>query len=1044
MKKFALLLIGIAMVGVLMVEAQVKSISGTVTSSEDGAGIPGVSVVVKGTTIGTITNIDGYYQINVPEDAEMLVFSFVGMKTQELPIEGSVVDASLNPDVIGVDEVMVVAYGTAKKESFTGSASTVKSENLEKIQTSSISKALQGMSAGVTVTSGSGQPGANATIRIRGISTFGDASPLIVVDGFPFDGNINSITTDDIESMTILKDASATALYGSRAANGVIMITTKKGRQGTSNLEVKASYGFNSRAIQEYDRVNVPQYYELQWEGIRNALLAAGSSASEAAAAASEQLIPTLGGYNAYNVPNNQVVGTDGKITSTGQLLWTDDWQEEAFVNGNRQELTLNASGGTEKLDYFLSGSVLDDEGIIKASEFRRYSVRANVNSQLKDWIKVGLNVSGSLSRQNFPSSSGSSYVNSFMFTRNIAPIYPVYLYDLDGVLQTDAEGNKIYDFGNEYGRSRAYGSNVNPLGTIELDTREYGRDIFTMRTYVDFRLMEGLNFKVSMSSDYNNYSGLTHQNQKYGDAQNFQGRSTRTTGRTFSYTANELLTYDKSFGDHHINVLAGHENYKYKYNNLTATRTGFPFPGLVELDAAATAEGSGSYEHNYRIESYLAKVDYDYKDRYYASFNFRTDGNSRFAKDVRWGQFWGAGLSWRISEESFMNDVAWINSLRLKASYGEQGSDRIGSYYAYQGLYETGWNNIDYPGLLASRLATPNLTWEALKSTNVGAEIKFLDRFSVNVEYYVRNNDDLLFEKPLAPSTGFSSIDENIAKLQNRGYEVEIGAFLVNRNNFKWNLDINMSHNVNEIKSIPQDFIISGSKRWEVGKSIYDFWIQDYAGVNPENGKSQWYYDVQEVDGNGDPVFDENGDPVLTGERDVTEQYSDADRYYVGSAIPDLAGGIINNFEFFNFDLAIMMNFGIGGKVLDGSYQGLMHGGTYGTHWHSDILNRWTPDNTNTDVPVIDGDQDANSRSTRFLVDGDFLNIRSVNLGYTFPTTITQRINLQSLRLYVAADNVLLFSKRKGLDPQQSLSGTPGNDYSPIRTVSFGLNVKF
>lgn len=1039
------MLLGIAMLGVLMVEAQVVNITGTVTSSDDGLPIPGVSVVVKGTTIGTVTNLDGVYNLNVPEeDGQVLVFSFVGMKTQEVPVSGSKVDAVLSPDVIGVDEVMVVAYGTAKKESFTGSASTVKSENLEKIQTSSISKALQGMSAGVTVTSGSGQPGANATIRIRGISTFGDADPLIVVDGFPFDGNLNSITTDDIESMTILKDASATALYGSRAANGVIMITTKKGRQGTSNLEVKASYGFNSRAIEEYDRVNVPQYYELQWEGIRNALIAAGSTPSEAAATASNDLVYTLGGYNAYNVPDNQVVGTNGQITSTGQLLWTDDWQEEAFVTGNRQEVVLNASGGTEKTDYFLSGSVLDDEGIIKASEFRRYSVRANVNSQLKDWVKVGMNVSGSLSRQNFPNSSGSSYVNSFMYTRFIAPIYPVYLYDNDGNLQTDAEGNKIYDYGNEYGRARSYGSNVNPLGTIELDTRDYGRDIFTMRSYADFKLMEGLNFKVSMSTDFYNYSALTHQNQKYGDAQNFQGRSTRTGTRTFSYTANELVTYDKTFGDHHINVLAGHENYKYRYNYLSATRTGFPFPGLVELDAAATAEGSGSYEHNYRIESYLAKVDYDYKDRYYASFNYRTDGNSRFAKDVRWGQFWGAGVSWRISEENFMQDAAWINSLRLKASYGEQGSDRIGSYYAYQGLYSTGWNNIDYPGLLASRLATPELTWEALKSTNVGAEIKFLDRFSVNFEYYIRNNEDLLFEKPLAPSTGFTSIDANIAELQNKGFEVELGALLVNQNNFRWNLDVNLSSNTNEIKSIPQEFIIDGSKRWEVGKSIFDFYIEEYAGVNPDNGKSMWYYDIQETDENGDPVFDDNGDPVLTGERGTTEEYADADRYYVGSALPDLTGGVVNTMEFFNFDLSVMFNFGIGGKVYDGSYAGLMHGGEYGDHWHTDILDRWTPENTNTDVPIIDGDQDANGRSTRFLVDGDYLNFRSINLGYTVPTSITEKARIDVLRLYVAADNVYLFSKRKGLDPQQSLGGNPGNQYSPIRTVSFGLNVKF
>lgn len=1044
MKRIALVLFCAAMFLVFVVEAQVRNISGVVTSSDRGAVISGVSVVVKGTTIGTITNTDGQYSLNVPEDAGTLVFSFVGMVTQELSISGSRLNVVMSPNAFELDEVIAVAYGTVSKESFTGSASVIKSDNLEKIQTSSISKAIQGMSAGVMIANSSGQPGTNAEIRIRGINTFGNAEPLIVIDGFPFDGNINSIATNDVESMTILKDASATALYGSRAANGVIMITTKKGQKGATSFEVKASYGVNSRAIEEYDRVNVSEYYELQWEGIRNTLITAGSEAQQAAIDASDKLISTLGGYNVFNVPDNQVVNIDGSITSTGQLLWTDDWQEESYSNGSRQEIVLNASGGTEKTDYFLSGSVLDDEGIIKASEFKRYSIRLNLNSELQDWVTVGMNLSGSLSKQNFPTSSGSSYMNSVLFARNVAPIYPVYLYDDNGALQTDADGNKIYDFGGEYGRARSFASNANPLGAIELDTREYGRDIFSMRTYADFKIWDGLSLKVSLATDYNGYSALTHENQKYGSSANFKGRSTRSAGRTFSYTANELLTYDKSFGDHNISVLLGHENYKYKYNWLTATRTGFPFPGLVELDAAATAEGSGSYEHNYRIESYLAKVDYNLRDRYFASFNFRADGNSRFSENARWGEFWGAGVSWVISEETFLDAAEWVNSLKLKASYGEQGSDKIDSYYAYQGLYEAGWNNMDYPGLLASRLATPGLTWEALKSTNIGAEFSFLDRFFVNVEYYVRNNKDLLFEKPLAPSTGFNIIEENIAELQNSGIEIEAGALLINQNNFKWNFDLNLSHNKNEIKSMPQENIINGSQKWEVGKSIYDFWIRDFAGVNPDNGKSQWYFDVQETDNNGTPLFDENGNPLLTGERDVTEVFSESDRYYVGSAIPDLTGGLINSFEYSNFDFTLMLNFAVGGKVLDGSYRKLMHGGTYGVNWHTDILNRWTTDNRDTDVPIIDGDQNANATSTRFLVDGDYLNFRSVNLGYTFPTHITTNLNIQSLRLYFAADNILLISKRKGLDPQQTFSGIPGNNYPPIRTVSFGLNVKF
>jgi TonB-linked SusC/RagA family outer membrane protein len=1049
MKKFALLLTSLLLLGLSVAFAQTKSITGVVTSADDGATLPGVSVVVKGTTLGVVTDIDGKYNLDVPEDAQVLVFSYVGMKSIEENINGRTkVDVKLKADVVGVDEVMVVAYGTSKKSSFTGSASAIKADKLEAIQTSSVTKALDGLTAGVTVTSGSGQPGANASIRIRGFSTFnGDASPLIVVDGFPFGGNINSIPSSDIESMTVLKDASATALYGSRAANGVIIITTKRGKKGKSELTVKAVYGMSDRAIPEYDRVDPGTYYELMWEALRNFKLTENKTAAVAGQEASSELVGHLGGYNSFNVANNQLVDpTTGKLNASAQPLWNDNWQDEMFRNANRQDITVSASGGNDKSTYFIAGNYLKDEGIIKASKFDRFTIRLNADSQLKDWIKVGLNMSGSLSEQNFPQSSGSAYANSFMYARMVAPIYPVYVYDLDGKLQTDPAGNKLYDYGNTFGRSRSYSANSNPLGTIALDTRSYKRDVVTARGYVDMKITNELSFKVTGSADYYTYNSLVHQNSKYGDAEQFKGRSTRSNNRTLQFSANELLSYSKSFNGHSIDVLVGHENYQYKFNQLSATRTGFPFPGLVELDAAATAEGSGSYEHNYKIESYLAKIDYNFNDKYYLNANFRRDGNSKFNKDNRWGNFWSFGASWRLSEEAFLQGVSWLDLLRLRGSYGEQGNDGVGTYYAYQGLYDTGWNNLDFPGLLASRLATPELTWEAQKLLNIGVEAKMFDRVSLSFDYFIKKNDELLFDQPLPPSTGFSSIDANIASLQNRGFEIELDAMILKSKDFEWSTRLNLSHVKNEIKELPQEFISDGARRWEVGKSIFDFYIREYAGVDKETGNPLWYYDEIKLKADGTPEEDADGNPVKTGKKLTTDKYSDADRYFSGTAVPDFTGGLSNSFRYKGFDLNVLVTFRKGGKVLDGSYQNLMQSGAdAGTNFHKDVLNRWTPDNKDTDVPKLNIlDQDGNGTSTRFLLDGDYISIKNVSLGYNFPKHLISRWGFSNLRVFVIGDNLKVFNKLKGLDTNQSYNGETGNDYTPLRTVSFGLEVKF
>ncbi|MCA1760539.1 MAG: SusC/RagA family TonB-linked outer membrane protein, partial [Bacteroidales bacterium] len=424
---------------------------------------------------------------------------------------------------------------------------------------------------------------------------------------------------------------------------------------------------------------------------------------------------------------------------------------------------------------------------------------------------------------------------------------------------------------------------------------------------------------------------------------------------------------------------------------------------------------------------SYLAKIDYAYDQRVFASFNMRADGNSRFAKDVRWGSFWGLGFSWLVSRESFMEDFSAVNSLRLKASYGEQGNDKIGSFYGYQGLYQTGINNIDFPGLLASRLSTPGLSWESLNTLNLGFEVKLFKRLNLNVEYYLRNNSDLLFEKPLPPSTGFTSIDANIAELLNAGFDLEMGGLILNGKNILWNLDLNLGHFKNEIKALPQEFIINGNKRWEVGQSIYDFWMEEFAGVDAETGKSLWYYNTSE-----------------DGDREVTDNYTQADRYYAGSSIPDLFGGINNSLNIYDFDLSVLLGFGLGGKVIDQGYQWLLHSGLYGYDFHRDILERWTPENTDTSVPAIDGDSYTNRRSTRFLTDASFLNVKNVSLGYQVPKTMVSKLNLAALRLNLTADNLALVSARKGLDPQFSFDGSNGREYVSIRTMSVGIDVQF
>lgn len=968
--------------------------------------------------------------------AKTLVVSFVGMESQEVAIK-SHVRVTLRPNAEMLDEVMVVAYGTAKKSSFTGSASTVSSKTIGKLQVSNISKALEGAAPGVQVAMQSGQPGESATVRIRGIGSINSsAAPLYVVDGMPYDGSIAAINAADIESINVLKDAASTALYGSRAANGVVLITTKKGSQQHSKVTFDARMGVNTRGISEYDIMKDPgEYMTTYWTVLKNQNGGDGATASA-------QLIGKLG-YNPYNCADDVVVDANGNLTSAA-LLYHDDWEKEAISNGMRQEYNLTVQGGNEKASHFLSLGYLDDEGIIANSDFKRLSLRASGDYKVNQFIKLNGSVAYSRGEKNSQAiSSLSNYANTFMFTQYIAPIYPVYAYDENGKRLYNADGSSIYDFGDGTYGARAYGSNQNVVASDNANQNQQITDNVSSRFGADISFLKDFKFQANMGYDVTNMSQNRFMTPSFGDAQASGGRAYKYRTRSQTYTINELLSYNKTIAEkHHLDVLVGHENYKHEYNYLYAHKTKFFDAYIPEFSNAITNEDMNSYTHEYTIESYLGRINYDYDDKYYFSGSLRRDGSSRFSKDNRWGTFWSIGGSWRISKENFMQDVKWVNNLTLRASYGSVGNDDIyypnstsSNYYAYKTQYSV--SNSDGSFAVSKYYeGNPELTWETSYNLNIGISASLFDNLlNVDVEYFNKRTEDMLYNVPQPMSSGLSYISQNALTMNNKGFEFILGINIPMPKDMRWNWTFTGTHYKNKVTDIPEDKRESGithSSYYNIreGRSVYDFYYYRYAGVNDE-GKSLWYYDAT----------DENGNVTL----ETTDDYSQADKYYIGTALPDFQGGITTEFAWKGLDFSISANYQLGGKIYDSMYSSLMHAGSSaGQNWHRDILNAWSETNKNSNIPVLDGDQNANTFSDRFLIGADYFNIRNITLGYTFPKNWLRAAAIENARLYLAADNVAIFSKRKGMDPRQYISGQSQANYSAIRTLSVGLSLTF
>ena len=957
------------------------------------------------------------------------------------------INVSLNPDAEALDETIVVAYGVQKKSSFVGAATQVSGEKLERMQTTNISKSLEGAVAGLQTASSSGTPGSGSSIIIRGLGSISASqSPLIVVDGVPYEGSLNSIPTQDIESLTVLKDAAANSMYGARGSNGVIIITTKRGSADKIRVTFDAKVGVNSRAVPAYDVITNPgEYYEMAWEALRNAAYYRDASPLTLAQAnmyASAALIPNLN-YNTYKgIANNELIDpATGKLNPNAtDLKWTDNWNRDVFKNGLRQEYNVSASGGSDKTQAYFSASYLKDGGYVPMSGFTRLAVRSKVDHQVNNWLKAGLNVSYSNTNQQQygGAASGSSYNNLFFFGQNIAPIYPIYQYDLEtGQRLYGDKGEDLYD----WGELRAFGQLSNPYGQLMTSLSESISDNMSSRGYIDIQILKDLKFSANVAYDVFNTKGDYYTTPAGGDAANVNGRGEQSTSRYTALNANQLLTYYPTWGDHSLNVLLGHETKSDVSYGLSGHMTNVVDPTVSDFDNFITYQGLSSATTEYFLQGFFGRAEYSYANKYTVSGSYRMDASSRFHPDRRWGSFWSVGASWNMKQEGFLAGVSAVDYLRIKASYGTQGNDNVGYTKVYEDLYTI--SRVDGEASVTKVFrAAPEVTWEKSNNFNAGFEARLFNRLTLNADFFIKETKDMIYSRPLAPSAGSPASQlVNDIDMKNTGIEFELGVDIIKTQNVLWNVAINGTHYKNELTKLPSDKTDptrypdgyqAGSYWRKLGGSLYDFYYYEWAGVD---------------DATGLPLYkkyekDENGVETVT----LVNNSAEATLRQTGkSALPKFYGGFNTALSAYGFDLSAAFAYQIGGYTYDSNYQSLMTAGRIGTNWHKDAFNRWTPQNMTSDVPRLQNAyQEANATSDRWLTDASYLSLRNLTVGYTFPQRIAKRLSMQSLRIFVTGDNLWYTSRRKGLDVRQSFSGGTGFTYSALRTVSGGLTVTF
>lgn len=1047
--------------------AQDRQVSGKVTSVTDGAPLSGVSVALVGTSIATQTDADGGYTITVADGKTVLNFSFVGYTSKRVDVANqTTANVQLVEDEMSLDEVVVVGYGSTTKEAFTGSAKKVDGTKLQQKNTSNVSQAIAGEVAGLQVTNTTGQPGTASTVRIRGFgSVNGNRDPLYVVDGVPFSGNITSINNADIDNVTVLKDAAATAIYGSRGANGVIVITTKTGRGQSSFIEADVNFGTNMSLLPRYDVIKSPEdYIGLSWEAMYNEGVLVGE---DGAAYANEYLFSDRGINPLNNLWNVSSVSdlidpvTRKVKNNVTRKFDPENWEDHAFQNAARTDLNVRFGGATDKTNYFTSFGYLGDKGYSINSDFERFTGRLSLDHKVTNWLTVGMNTNYSKVERNTGGQSEDSG-SIFWFVDNIPSIYPLFERDENGNKIDDTIfGGYVYDYGTNSGRK--FGSLTNAIADATYDIKRHKRNELNGRAYVNFNIIDGLTFENSLGVQYYNNIYNDRANKFYGSSASQNGSLYQSRTELNYFNLLNLLRYRKDFGDHSLEALVAHEAVKWESNILNASGYNLVDNNILDFNNVIVSNPVKSYTEAYALESYFGQVNYDYKNKYYLSGTVRRDGSSRFKKD-KWGTFGSLGAGWIVSNEDFMQNQDIFNFLKYKVSYGVLGEQAGVGYYPGYDLYSVD-NLNNNPAFSFVTKGNEDLTWETSKMFQTGIEFELGNYISGTIEYYVKNTDNLIFDRGVGPSIGYPTIKVNDGQLRNQGIEFDLVGHILKGQDYYLDLGINGESFKNKITkmpiepstNLPKEIDIQGVYGWSKDHSLYDFYMRDFVGVDAETGESQ--FKVFYTDNNANGQFD-TGEQITSLalfdnpenkeiKEGTTTVYSEATQHYVGkSAIPKLRGAVNLRAGYKGFDLSVQMLYSLGGYAYDGAYAILMNNDVIGgNNWHTDMFNRWQQPGDITNVPRLNNDNDVgvNSSSTRFLTSANYLMLNNVRLGYNFKTNVLDAIGAKALGIWVSADNLAIASARKGFNPSTHQAGSSSMyRYSPLSTVSAGLRVKF
>lgn len=1004
-KKLTFVILCLVM-GIGVASAQTKNVTGNVTSAEDGEPVIGASVIVKGTTTGTVTDIDGNYALDVPDDTKNLVISYIGMNAQEVAATSHVV-VVLKPDVMALEEVVVTGYGTFKKSTFTGSASSISTERLKDIPSVSIQNKLAGSVAGVQITSTSGQPGAVESVRIRGMGSINAGNdPLYVIDGVPMvsgdaskftyaqSGNslLSTINSNDIESMTVIKDAAAASLYGSRAANGVIVITTKKGNSGKTRIGAKADWGFSNMAIDYRPTLNGDDRRDLLHTGLKNNWMNNGHSEADALVYADQNIdkyaAKPAGGYT--------------------------DWRDLLFRNGSHQSYEVNAQGGNEKTKFYTSLAYNKQEGISIQSGYERFTGRANLTHKM-DRITLEASTMFTNSSQDV-SSEGTSFSSPIMVVAMTASP-STFPYNEDGSFSTTFPAL----------------NGANPLQTALLNYNK-SQIVRTFNTVsAAWNIWDVLTLKEVLNYDYNVTNNKVWWDPRSNDGRNSEGVMQRYMIARSKLATQTQLTYVKTFNDHTIDVLAGFETDDYMLDLTYTNGTTYPTDKLPEIINGAVTRGSSEFEA-YRLLSYLGRINYDYKGRYYAGVSYRRDGSSRLSSESRWGDFWSVSGSWRLSQEAFMEPYTHIlTDAKIRASYGVNGT-QPNDYYKHMGVYEYGYNYNGRPGSAEARLNNPDLKWEKNYATNIGLDLVLKNRFSVTFDWYTRDTKDLLMDKPISQVVGFKDMLVNVGAMRNRGFELELKSQNIQRKDFTWTTSVNISHNKNtliKLDGVQQEVFENKSMGiHRIGSPYYSFYGYEYAGVDPATGKESYY------------INGENND------RNTTTNSAEATKILIGSAQPKVQGGLTNFMTYKFIDFGFTLTYSLGGHVFDEANWLQSNGGTY--HYTGNIPSyykqedMWQRPGDNAQLPQF-AQNNKNIVSSRWMMSTNHLRVKNMTLGFTMPAAWTAKIGMSKVRAYMSGNNLLTFkSKDLYVDPETDPDGFAMFETPALRTVTFGIDLAF